>query len=106
MATAVATVRLPLQLKKDIDEVVKENHFKNTSDFLLTAARAKIVEYGPSKATLLLRKKDKEEEERYMKMAHGDKDKAWDLYCEDLIKIQKEYAHFFKGSKSRQALKL
>ena len=91
MESGVVAVRVPAKLRSEAERLVKEGYFRSLSEVIVSGLRREIIEHGPSKATLLLRKQDKKMWAEYMKKAGGDNDKAIDLYLEDLREIEKKF---------------
>lgn len=94
MESAVVAVRVPAGLKSEAERLVKAGYFRSLSEVIVSGLRREVIECGPSKATLLLRKQNERMWAEYMRKANGDYDRAVGLYLGDLDRLAEK--HGFK----------
>ena len=89
MSTVVTTVRLPAQVKKEAEQLVKKGFFKNFSDVVLAGLRLEI--YGHQ-----IRDAREKVWRDYLSQAGGDSEKAAKLYLKEAKEYQKKHPELFR----------
>ena len=90
MNECITTVRVPIKLKEQAEDLIKQGYFKNLSDLLVTGLRDQIQTYSPNFTALVVRKIRKDWEEELMAKAKGNKKKAFDLFRKEIEEESKK----------------
>lgn len=82
---------IPKELKKDGMELVKKGYFDSLDEIVMIGYMKEITSYKKPEFTLESRANKESIDKKYLLKAHGDEEKAMELYFKNLMEIQKKY---------------